>query len=478
MAILDFRARSLPRPGTLAVSPANKERLAIVSTSDRLCGIATYTAALLQQLGDLFDITVFELDQYLLRSMHPRLRKLGDCHIEEICRALPRYDAVNLQLEHGTLGRNAKDICKRFGMLVAAAPRLSVTFHTLFMPKPFDLPGASRALLKLQFRTVGDIWTEYRRNAVLSVGVAGHLRRAQRRKQIAAIAHNRRDAHDLRYLYDLHNVLDHPLAFLSALDVEAIRSSSARSRFPVLENLPDRAKLIGVFGFLSQYKGFGTAVRALRQLPDDYHLLIFGGTHPNEIAPELPIHPYVSSLLDDAHANRSLYEHITAERPGGAPLVLSVDHNLEALVGPHPRDLSRRLHFMGALPDSEFLAGMAICDAVVFPYLEVGQSASGPISQALELGCRVIASRTRAFLEFARYHPERFDLFDIGNHVELAARILARPQFPAARAKSAYDTETNKAVYLRGNSSFARHEPTGPYSAPMHRDGSEEQLTS
>ena len=72
---------------------------------------------------------------------------------------------------------------------------------------------------------------------------------------------------------------------------------------------------------------------------------------------------------------------------------------------------------------------MAICDAVVFPYLEVGQSSSGPISQALELGCRVIASRTHTFFQFGRYHQNMIEFFDIGNHLELAGRILARPQF-------------------------------------------------
>jgi glycosyltransferase involved in cell wall biosynthesis len=382
-----------------------------------------------------------ELDQYLLRSMHLRLRKLGDRHIEEICRALPRYDAVNLQLEHGTLGRNAKDICKRFGMLVAAAARLSVTFHTLFMPKPFDLPGASRALLKLQFRTVGDIWTEYRRNAVLSVGVAGHLRRAQRRKQIAAIAHNRRDAHDLRYLYDLHNVLDHPLAFLSALDVEAIRSSSARSRFPVLENLPDRAKLIGVFGFLSQYKGFGTAVRALRQLPDDYHLLIFGGTHPNEIAPDTAqstLYVYVlCSTIAHGQPVRSTSTSPPSERPGGCTAGAVGRSQSRSSRSARIRATSRDgCISCGALPDSEFLAGMAICDAVVFPYLEVGPvgvradfasaGAGMPGYRLTNTGVSGVRPLPSGAVRSVRYR----------HHVELAARILARPQFPAARAKS------------------------------------------
>jgi hypothetical protein len=107
---------------------------------------------------------------------------------------------------------------------------------------------------------------------------------------------------------------------------------------------------------------------------------------------------------------------------------------------------------MGALDDRDFLAGMAICDVVVLPYLEVGQSASGPISQAIELGCRVIASRTHTFLEFARYHPDTVEFFDIGNHLELAERVAARRRYATRRDRLAYTVETNKAIYLAANS--------------------------
>ena len=98
---------------------------------------------------------------------------------------------------------------------------------------------------------------------------------------------------------------------------------------------------------------------------------------------------------------------------------------------------------------------MAICDAVVFPYLEVGQSSSGPISQALELGCRIIASRTHTFLQFGRYHQDMIEFFDIGNHLELAAQILARPEFDATARCLAFNTATNKAIYLAANSDRA-----------------------
>src|SRR5437899_3892101 len=92
------------------VGRAARASLALVSTYDQLCGIAAYTRSLEKQLGDIFDVTVFDLDQYLLGSTHRRVRKFGDQHIQDICREIRTYDAVNLQLEHGTLRRNCRDI--------------------------------------------------------------------------------------------------------------------------------------------------------------------------------------------------------------------------------------------------------------------------------------------------------------------------------------------------------------------------------
>jgi hypothetical protein len=129
------------------------------------------------------------------------------------------------------------------------------------------------------------------------------------------------------------------------------------------------------------------------------------------------------------------------------------------------------VHLMGALEHADFLAGMAMCDVVVFPYLEVGQSSSGPISQAVELGCRIIASRTHNFLEFAAYHPDTIEFFDIGNHLELAERIAARRQYAVQRSPPRYNVETNKAVYLTANSA-----PTAGQTGSFRRSGAPEAL--
>jgi glycosyltransferase involved in cell wall biosynthesis len=449
MAIEKFRPADTPKTehaGNLAVLAPRRERLAIISTYDQLCGVAAYTRALERQLGDIFDVTVFDLDQDLLRSRHRRVAQLGDRHIKDICAALAGFDAVNLQLEFGILGATTRDICCRLGWLAAAAPRLSVTFHTVRRPTGFPHADFSKRLGTLKFRIAGDILSAFRRNLRLSAGVARMLSRLERQKPVCIIVHNRRDASDFRHVYGFERVFDHPLVFLSSQDAGSLTADAGRQRFPLLDKLPVESVLVGVFGFLNDYKGFGTAIRALYHLPKTHHLLIFGGIHPNEIAPHQAIHPYLMSLLDEAHVDA---------RPGKADNSRARARRSVA----NPRDLSARVHFMGTPEDDDFLAGMAICDAVVFPYLEVGQSASGPISQALELGRRIIASRTRTFLEFAAYHPRKVEFFDIGNHLELANRILARPQYGATREHPHYSVETNKAIYFAANSAPSAEAP-------------------
>jgi hypothetical protein len=150
MAIENSRASNPARAdhaGNIAVLAPRRERLAIVSTYDKLCGIAAYTRALERQLADLFDVTVFDLDQDLLRSHFHRANRLGDRQIKEICAALGGFDAVNLQLEFGILGRETRDIRRRLTWLANAAPRLSVTFHTVKRPMGFpygDFLGESQ----------------------------------------------------------------------------------------------------------------------------------------------------------------------------------------------------------------------------------------------------------------------------------------------------------------------------------------------
>jgi glycosyltransferase involved in cell wall biosynthesis len=450
--LTSFSRPTAPRPRLRALDPPSGTRLALISTYDELCGIAAYTRALERQLARDFEVTVFDLNQYLLRNIHARVRKFADLHIGEICRAVRGYDMVNVQLEFGTLGRRTNDIYRRLARIVEAAPRLSVTFHSVLRSEPFERLSFARELLRLDLSKAVALCAHHRRNRLLSAGIAGRLRRAQRRKPVSVIVHNRRDALHMKYVHGLRNVFDHPLSFLDTAEARAVRSTAARARFALLDPVPAAAKLIGVFGFLGPYKSFDTAIKAMHHLPPDHHLLIFGGVHPNEIVARRAIDPVVAGLFEAGYVDSTVPERLGAHwRAGGPALSVAIDGAMREFLIGHPKDLSRRIHFLGPTSDDDFLCGMAICDVAVFPYLEVGQSSSGPIAQALELGCRVIASRTHTFLQFGRYHKDRIEYFDVGNHLELAARILARPQFGVGAPPLAFNVETNRAIYRAAN---------------------------
>ncbi len=431
-----------------------RPRIAIVSTYDELCGIAGYTRAIEKQLAPYVDLQIFDLDQYLLKSTHRRVRRLADQHILKIARALRGYDSVNIQLEHGTLGRTSHDIIRRFRILANAAPALSVTMHTVLIGDdlPYELMGRllRKGKIPAMFQAIGASL----KSRVLSHSIHGHLRRLQSRKPVSIIVHAKRDMRMMRDIFRLNNVFHHPLSFIAHAEAWGLRQRTRRNDFPLIESLPADVKLVGTFGFLSSYKGFETAIRALNFLPDNYHLLIFGGVHPQGIKREQAIDPYIAKLLQAARIGQTPLDHL---RESG--LAFSPAGDVTRLIAEHPETLRARVHFMGALSDSEFAAAMALCDAAVFPYIEVGQSSSGPISIALEMGTRVIASRTAAFRAYARYHPELIEFFDIGNYAELAGRIAARGRVSGRIPELVYNTETNARLYLEANGCMAAYAP-------------------
>ena len=435
-----FDGATPPRSGPL--------RLAIISTYDEMCGIAGYTRALEQQLRPHAQVTVFDLDQYLLRSQHTRVQRLADRHIKDIADRLHDFDSVNIQLEYGTLGRTSKQIVRRFKKLVKAAPAVSVTFHTILGHDPLDWGAIGRSLIGGHIRRAIGIIGSFRRNHDLGARTYRLLHARQRVVPVNVIVHTKRDARLLRDVFRIRNVDHHPLSFVEAGAAERIRGAATRARFPVLSMLPADAKLIGSFGFLSPYKGFETALRALRYLPENHHLLIFGGIHPQAIKREQALDPYIQTLLDEGHIGRTILDTVGEK---GTPLTLSLDAASKDLLSRHPEDLHKRVHFLGVHDDEAFMRAMALCDTVVLPYLEVGQSSSGPIAMALEMGCRVLASRNLAFLQFARYHPGQIEFFDIGNYAELADLIRSGTRAPGADRRLLFNTETNVAMYLRAN---------------------------
>jgi glycosyltransferase involved in cell wall biosynthesis len=435
-----FDGATPPRSGPL--------RLAIISSYDEMCGIAGYTRALEHQLRPHADVTVFDLDQYLLRSPHRRIQRLADDHIAEIASRLPEFDSVNIQLEHGTLGRTPAQIVRRLSRLVKAAPAASITFHTMLGHEPLDWASVGHNLVNGRIFDMFRVISSHSRDRRLGGRVYRLLRSRQRMQPITCIVHTLRDARLLRDVFRIRSVDHHPLSFIAADRAERLRALATRDQFPVLKTLPPDTKLIGSFGFLSPYKGFETAIRALHYLPEDHHLLIFGGIHPQTIKRTQPLDPYIQTLLNEAHIGQNVLDKISENT---RPQSLELGAASKELLDHHPEDMHRRVHFLGVHNDEGFMRAMAVCDVVVLPYLEVGQSSSGPIAMALEMGCRVLASRTLAFLQFARYHPGEIEFFDIGNFAELADLIRSGTVAPGIERQLHYNTQTNTSLYLKAN---------------------------
>jgi glycosyltransferase involved in cell wall biosynthesis len=265
----------------------------------------------------------------------------------------------------------------------------------------------------------------------------------------------------MRDAIGLDHVFHHPLSFLSAETAAAVRQTTSRQDFPALAALTADAKLIGTFGFLSSYKGFEVAIRALRLLPGNFHLLVFGGVHPQNIKKRQLIDPYVQSLLKEGRIGDSMPDE--GRRPvATSAAAASSAHEDE--FRRHPTDLTDRIHFLGVLPDERFMAAMAVCDVVALPYIEVGQSSSGPVSIALEMGCRVLASRTSAFRQLARYHPGQIQFFDIGNFAELAGLVRSSVSMAMPKRDLTYNPDTNRRLYME-----ALHPRVSVSGAPARR---------
>jgi glycosyltransferase involved in cell wall biosynthesis len=125
----------------------------------------------------------------------------------------------------------------------------------------------------------------------------------------------------------------------------------------------DGAVVLGIFGFMSRYKGYNVALDALRNLPPEYHLLILGGPHPLG----------GDSALEDVLAELS-----------------------------RRKSLRDRVHLTGFVPAEELAALRSAVDICVAPYLTRPRlSSSAALSWALASGRPVIGSRIPAFEELS-----------------------------------------------------------------------------
>ena len=171
----------------------------------------------------------------------------------------------------------------------------------------------------------------------------------------------------------------------------------------------DQSIVIGMFGYISPYKGHLEALKAMRCLPAQYVLMIFGRQHPQTML-QNAIDPYLDALV------KEVYEH---------------------------PDLRERVFFMGELGDEDFIEIATQIDIVWLPYYENGQDGSGIASMCCDVSKRVLVSASSTFDElFALIPYQHIQRFDVGNYLEMAQKTKYCMEDSPMRSGLDLDAET------------------------------------
>ncbi|WP_173935023.1 glycosyltransferase [Chelativorans sp. Marseille-P2723] len=411
----------------------NGGKLLIVSSYRRSCGIAQYVefleGPLRAQSG--WDIEIAALPVTLLRAQSPYAREAAAREMAEIVHRAKGADVVNIQLEPGLFGLTPMRIWKRLDAIIKASKKVLLTYHTV--------PSMQAESLSLSLRGLAAAIRSYRGNYVFD-RLFRRIRQAPHK--FHHIVQTEREARNFVLMGIPENTISHmPLAFLSKEAKQSFDFSSCRQEVEGQYGLKN-SKIIACFGFLSEYKGIEVAIHAMRLLPPDYHLLIVGGLHPEGLATRTVHQPYIHRLVTELYPKN----------------VRGAEQEEELISASLMKSLLDRVHFCGALGNDDFNKIMAACDAVVLPYAEVGQTSSGPASLALDLQRPLYCSRTHCFRELDNYQPGILSFFEIGNHVELAEKIMLgdamRDERSAARAAyvQRYNVEARAALYIESAS--------------------------
>ncbi|MBN8944225.1 MAG: hypothetical protein J0H01_32255 [Rhizobiales bacterium] len=397
-----------------------RKRLAIVSSWNENCGNASYTFALKKEFEKHYDVEVLPLDLFVLQKPSRLFRRLGDRHISKLASRLKEFDYVNIQFEAGLYGATIPSMRRRILQLIDAAPNLILTMHRLDMDNGSLFRGfvdSVRSRSIVPFRQV----QVTKAIAALYKAVVDRCRERAQTKNVWIKVHTKRERRLIKEAFGFENCVDFPLAFLNETErdrvIRDVRRDIVLKRF----GLPEGAKTIGAFGYVSNYKGFETLVRATSILPPEWHLLIVGSQHPQSVRPWVEIDPYLNKLVREIESGS-----VAAE--GKPELDVAAHHAFPLGLASAPMqdpmpELRDRVRFVGNVSDDDFTFLLRNTDAVVLPYQEVGQSMSGVVALALESGARLFCSNALSFSEARRFYGEVYSSFDIGNYLEVAQKV-------------------------------------------------------
>lgn len=392
-----------------------KKKLAIISSYSEACGNASYTEVLRKEFSKYYDVDILRLQLDLLQSMSRKAEALAEKHIDDICKQVKNYDYVNIQFEAGLYGSSREQIVSRVRRIIRSCDNLIFTMHRVDIPKSildrenlnYIFGGGMHWFSRMKRVRQGMYLPEMYKILAREVEAIN-----KGKGQGLILVHTPRDQKNIELFFDCKHVMNFPLTFLNEEERSRVRKKEDRDRLLERYSLDEDTKVIGLFGFVSDYKGHETAIRSLKYLPEEYKAIIFGSQHPSSIAHFKHIDEYLEKLID-------LIDDL---------------------------EIEDRVIFAGSLDDEAFINALYAVDFAVLPYLEVNQSGSGIASLALETRVPALFSNNKAFYELQKYYKNTFDIFDIGNSKELADKLVHyRPVYEENLKKSleVYNIENN-----------------------------------
>ena len=204
-------------------------KVLLVSSYRVSCGIATYAEVLETLLARAFDVTVYPLDQSILKSRVPHVVKVGD-RIRELCETFKNFDAVNLQWEPGILGDEPSHITRRLGMILAAADKLILTVHTVVpYPQPKTILGFVQHLRRFGPKRFYGYLLDRKHRYEKETYRLLHERARSGRKTFVAV-HTPREKEFFKNVVGFADVFDHPLSLIQAGGPARLDEDAARAR--------------------------------------------------------------------------------------------------------------------------------------------------------------------------------------------------------------------------------------------------------
>jgi len=402
---------------------SNKPKLALISTWKTACGIAAFAHKMVPGLEEKFDVDVFPLDQSIIKANEKKIVKLGDKLINEIAVKLKNYDLVNIQFEPGIFGNSPKDIFRRLFKLIDNSPKCYITFHTIKQGTKFRYAALTKLAITKPIKAI-DYWN----NRGLDVQYIKMYDKLNTSKYSHVFCHYHTKSAQ-RYVnvrYKNIKTINFPLTFISAEDKKKYKANAANDRQWIIDkyDLPQDSKIISCYGFISKYKGFDTVINTLFQLPKEYKLCIFGAVHPNSIKLFGSTDEYLDDLLGQiSRKEKGIPDIVETLIDSDKELSFSLQDVKKLYQEPTDQDQKGRVVFGGSLDDDDFERAINGSDINVMSYMEVGQTSSGPIALSLDLSKNTISTYNKCFLQLKKYAPNCFDMFDIGNHLQLKKLI-------------------------------------------------------